>query len=476
MTRSAFVVSVLFVITCVAGLYVRSVSGAAVTAAEYEAQLRAQEEQELKDLKVFQDEKTKILGEKDTINRAIKLLDADIKEAQQNVKIKTTTIERLSKDIGTRSETIVVLSDRIDREKESLAAILRKTSEADATSITEVILGNKRISDFFSQTDAYGIVSGSLNEMLESIRSDRARNETERTALEDRKSQEENARQDMLAEQRKIERLKVEKNQLLGVAKNKETFYAGLIKTKEANIAKIRSALFQLRDTNGVAFGDAYDYALDASNITGVRPALILAILMQESSLGKNLGSCYLRDFDTGAGVSIKTGEYKARVMSPTRDVSIFTGILQKLGLSPTDTQVSCWIPMYASTYSSKLKKYVPDYSRPVGWGGAMGPTQFIPSTWVLVQKRVEASIGSASNPWDPKHAILASAFYLKDRGGDGGAYSDEKNAACQYYSGRKCAQSSDGNTYGLSVMKKAQNIQECMIDPMLGKSNGCTN
>jgi hypothetical protein len=25
-------------------------------------------------------------------------------------------------------------------------------------------------------------------------------------------------------------------------------------------------------------------------------------------------------------------------------------------------------------------------------------------------------------------------------------------------------------------VMKKAQNIQECMIDPMLGKSNGCTN
>lgn len=103
-----------------------------------------------------------------------------------------------------------------------------------------------------------------------------------------------------------------------------------------------------------------------------------------------------------------------------------------------------------------------------------MGPAQFIPSTWDLFDQRIEAALGVAlANPWDPEHAILASSFYLSDLGAGTQAYSDEKNAACKYYSGKKCS-AGTGASYGASVMAKAQNIQECMIDPILGKSNGC--
>ena len=187
---------------------------------------------------------------------------------------------------------------------------------------------------------------------------------------------------------------------------------------------------------------------MDASKITGVRPALILAILMQESSLGVNVGACYLRDFTTGDGVSIKTGDVKKRTMHPTRDVPPFKTILAKLGKETTNTPVSCWIAAYSG-------------GEPSGWGGAMGPSQFIPSTWVLFENRIKQTTGaSVANPWNPYHAITATAMYLEDLGAVAGNEASERNAACKYYSGRSCASSSAGAGYGNSVMKKVYNTQ----------------
>ena len=42
-----------------------------------------------------------------------------------------------------------------------------------------------------------------------------------------------------------------------------------------------------------------------------------------------------------------------------------------------------------------------------------------------------------------------------------------EKNAACKYYSGSACGIASYANTYGTSVMAKAEMIQRTMIDPL---------
>jgi hypothetical protein len=169
----------------------------------------------------------------------------------------------------------------------------------------------------------------------------------------------------------------------------------------------------------------------------------MLAILMQESSLGVNVGACYLRDYNTGSGVSIKTGAERPRTMSPTRDVPVFTALVAKLGRDPQTTPVSCWIAMYSG-------------GSPTGWGGAMGPSQFIPSTWKIFEKRIENSTGAAAaNPWNPYHAITAMAMYLQDLGAVAGNEASERNAACKYYSGRSCASSSAGAGYGNAVMKK---------------------
>jgi len=200
--------------------------------------------------------------------------------------------------------------------------------------------------------------------------------------------------------------------------------------------------LFALRDSAAIPFEEALKYANQASAKTGVRPAFVLAILTQESALGKNVGSCYLTDQTTGAGVGANTGTVIAKVMKPDRDVGPFVDLLGRLGRQVYKTLVSC--------------------PQAIGWGGAMGPAQFIPSTWAIFAGRIANAVGvTVADPWAPLDAFMASSMYLGDLGASAGGYTAEHNAACKYYSGKACAASSWAGTYGDQVLAKAKIIQD---------------
>jgi membrane-bound lytic murein transglycosylase B len=236
---------------------------------------------------------------------------------------------------------------------------------------------------------------------------------------------------------------------LLALSKAQQQNYQSEITKRQAKAAQIRSALFSLRDTSAIPFGKALEYATVSGNATGVRPAFLLAILTQESNLGQNVGTCFVTDFTTGDGKKISSGAFVSGVMKPSRDVQPFLRITAALGRDPASTRVSCPLS--------------------TGYGGAMGPSQFIPSTWELFQSRIAAALNvSATDPWEPRHAFMASSIYLGDLGANAQTYSAERNAACKYYSGRACGVS--GNTfYGDQVMAKAASIQKDMIDPLNG-------
>ncbi len=210
----------------------------------------------------------------------------------------------------------------------------------------------------------------------------------------------------------------------------------------------IRSALFDLRDAAGISFAKALEYATYAGGKTGVRPAMILAILSQESDMGKNIGSCYVSDLTTGNGVGKNTGTPFQQVMKAPRDTVPFGEITSGLGLTWATTPVSC--PLGATYYVGR------------GFGGGMGPSQFIPSTWQLFVPRLKSALGvTLPNPWDAKHAITATAMYIADLGASTGTYTGERNAACRYYSGRACDNVKPYNSsYGNSVIAKAEKFQ----------------
>jgi membrane-bound lytic murein transglycosylase B len=88
------------------------------------------------------------------------------------------------------------------------------------------------------------------------------------------------------------------------------------------------------------------------------------------------------------------------------------------------------------------------------GWGGAMGPGQFIPSTWKGIKSRVASVTGeNPPNPWNARTATFATALYMKDNGAGAQTRAAERLAALRYLAGWKNASKPAYAFYGNEVM-----------------------
>lgn len=415
--------------------------------AALEAELAALEQEIAEKQALLDGQKTKSAS----LQRDIDIIKTKIGKAKLDIKSQNLIIEKLSGEISKKASKIESLSEKILREKESLAQLIRKTNEIEKTNLVHLLLASKTLSELYGDLDAFASVKEAVKDSVDEVREIKQDTEEEKEALKKKQDEEINAKKKLEQVQREMEKNEKEQKTLLSISKDKEKEYERLKAERERRAAEIRSALFALRDTSAIPFGKALEHANFASSKTGVRPALILAILTQESKLGENIGSCYLRDTSTGAGVGKNTGTPIAKVMKPERDVAPFLDITGKIGLDPFNTPVSCpW---------------------KIGYGGAMGPSQFIASTWKMFESRIASAVGvSTPNPWEPRDAIMATAIYMKDLGANLQTFSAERDAACRYYSGRSCSDPSVQNLfYGEAVMQHAINIQENMIDPLSG-------
>lgn len=395
-----------------------------------------------------------------SLERDAKVLQARINEAKAFIRQRQIQIEQLTRDISLKNKTIAELEEKIARGKESLASILRSTNEIDTYSIAEVLLSNKNISNFFEDIDNYDSIKKSLEAQFAEIRELQYKTSKEKELLDQKRTAEADKKAEVENQKKKVELDEKEKQRLININKTQEKTYAQVIAEKQKKAAQIRAALFSLRDTEGIPFGDALKFATLASQKTGVRPALILAVLTQESDLGKNQGSCLVNNLDTGDGAGKNTGTLFEQVMKAPRDTIPFKSITERLGKDWKMTPVSC--PPGTKWSTSR------------GYGGGMGPSQFIPSTWELFKDRIGNSVGTKAdqaNPWNPEHSIMATAIYLSDLGAGNSGYTAERNAACRYYSGASCSPGrKPANVfYGDQVMAKAENIQLTMIDPLEG-------
>lgn len=374
---------------------------------------------------------------------------------KSSIKARTSVINKLGGDITQKAAKIESLSEKMDREKESLAQIIRKTNTLGEATIVHLVLSDETLTDFYKDFDTFASVKSSLKTSLDEIRGIKTETETEKKTLKEKQDAELDVKYELEQNKKQVEKNEAAKKQLLSLSKQKESEYQKLVAERAAKAAQIRAKLFSLRDTAAIPFGDALEYAILANKKTGVRPAFILAILTQESNLGANVGACYLTNRETGAGVGSRTGTVFSNVMKPSRDVAPFLEITAGVGRDWAKTLVSCPIAGVA------------------GYGGAMGPSQFIPSTWQLIENRIAKALNIAhADPWNPRDAIMASGIYLMDLGADGQTFTTERTAACKYYSGRTCYSSSGaanvGLSYGTSVMKKVEAIQ-ADIDALKG-------
>ena len=410
----------------------------AITPEEQDAIWRAELAQTEADIAKWQSILNSTKANTKSLQQEAAVLNAKIKEAQATIKKKNIAIQQLGVDIQNRVKKISDLENKIEKGRESLAQIIRQTNEIDQTSLPEVILGNKDISDFFSDVDSFQQINRSLKNLFAEIRDAKTTTEKEKEALDKKKDEELDTKASIEAQKKQVEQNEKEKQYLISVNKTQEKTYSQVIADRQAKANEIRAKLFKLAGGGAaIPFGTALTYAQNASAKTGVSPAFVLAILTQESSLGANVGKCYVTDINTGTGTNTTGTKTFKNVMKAPRDTVPFIEILNKLGYSSEKTVVSCPIAGVA------------------GYGGAMGPAQFIPSTWKLFEERLKDTLGREANPWTPEDAFMASAMYLGDLGAGSGTYSGEIKAACRYYGtgGTTCS-------YGRSVMKLRDSIE----------------
>ena len=395
----------------------------------------AQIEAELAKLLDLQKQQQKQTG---TLTGDVKYLTSQINALKAKIKARSLIIAQLKVSITEKVNKIGSLSLKIEREHESLAQLIRNTNEFDEETLVHLILSDNSISNFYSDLESYASIKQAVKASVDNIRGIKAETEVEKQDLEEKQDAETDAKAELENAQKKVAQSEVEKRGLLAISKQTEAAYLKLAAEKKAQADRIRAALFPLAGVSTkIDFGTALVYANEVSQKTGVDPAFLLAILTQESSLGANVGQCYLTNPDTGSGVGKNTGTPFYNVMKPTRDVAPFLEITTALGLNAFQTAVSCPIAGVA------------------GWGGAMGPAQFIPSTWKLFEARLQSALGHFANPWVPRDAFLASAMYLTDLGAVGTSASAQNKAACRYYGsgGAFCS-------YSLSVAKLKTTIQ----------------
>lgn len=203
-------------------------------------------------------------------------------------------------------------------------------------------------------------------------------------------------------------------------------------------IDEIKDKNFELlQSPNQITFGDALDVANHVSLLVKIRPAFLLAITQEELNLEKT-DMCYLTNLKTGEGIRATDGKVLQKTMNVVRDIPDFLEITKELGKDPLKTLVTC--PMS------------------FGWGGAMGPADFIPSTWMLYKKQIENITGKSADPWSTSDAFLAAGLFLSDVGAKSKTYSGEWKAAMVYFSG---SANSSRTFYADGAMKIAEEIQK---------------
>ena len=373
------------------------------------------------------------------ITADINYLTNQINALKTKIKARALSIAQLKVDINNKISRIQTLSEKIKSEHQSLAQLLRNTNEFDNENMLYLILSDGTISDFYSDLESYSTIKEAVKASVEEITGVKIETEQQKAELQKKQDTELDAKTELEEAQKKVAESQTEQKQLLVVSKKKESDYQKVIAERQKRVAEIKARLFPLAGgAQAIRFDVALQYAEAVSAKTKIDPAFLLAVLTQESNLGANVGQCYLSNTTTGAGVGKNTGRVFSNVMKPTRDVQPFLEITNKLGFNAFKTVVSCPIAGVA------------------GYGGAMGPAQFIPSTWKLFEKRIQAITGSfPPNPWSPTDAFMASALYLTDLGAVGNYASSQHRAACKYYGsgGATCS-------YSWSVMALKSKIQ----------------
>ena len=360
-----------------------------------------------------------------SLQNEIKKVDTETAKLNLQIKAIALSLAQLDEESEKNKGKISANEERLRFHKNALGNYLQVIYDQETLSLAEILLANPTISIFFDSLNNLIDVQDNLRQSLENISNIQVQllDEKEQLALRKSdaislKSYQDLQRKDLLSK-------KKAKDDILKITKGQEARYQELLKETKKTATQIRSRIFEFLGGGELTFEQAYKLAKTAGDLVGVKPSLILAVLDKESALGQNVGRC---------------GYQKA--MHPTRDMGIFLALVAELSLNPDSLLVSC-------------------PNRDGAFGGAMGPAQFIPSTWNLYRLKIgELTGNNPPSPWRNLDAFVGTALYLKDAGaGSDVTFDQARRAAARYYAGKRWQRYLW--TYGERVVSRMRQFDE---------------
>lgn len=338
--------------------------------------------------------------EKETIENRIEQIATEIHRTELQIARSEIAIRSLELERAAIEDDIAQIEIEMAEHRVSIGEILRDIAVSDDIPFYAVLLSGGSLSDVADALEESRKVQEQLLGAVGSLRDaqdDLAAKEEELFARQEEEEQAKGllvvAREDLLIK-RTLE------EDLVAASEAAEAAVTRELSVQELDAARIRRQLFPLAETDGgLTFEEAYLIAKPLSAAVGIRPAFLLAILQKETHLGELKG----------------TGTW--RIDMHPRDWDAFIQITSELGLNPDEVPVS----------------RAPSY----GWGGAMGPAQFLPQTWLGYRDRVAEITGHhPPNPWVIEDAFAAAAVKLASGGATAQTPASEWKSAMIYFAG----------------------------------------
>jgi predicted nucleic acid-binding Zn-ribbon protein len=383
------------------------------------AQTQRQLEQELQDIEKqiteLEQQLKQTQGEKKTLTNKINQLKKQQASLRLQIKATSLKIKDLNSKISATEKSIDQNFKKINRLKTQLADQLRLLNQKDREPLLLIFFTKGGLTEYFTKIENYENILQNLNATFTETRAVKAELEKQQNLYNDQQADAKNLLSLKTLQEQTLRGRLSEQTNLLQETQGKESNYQAAISDTKKRAAQIRNRIYELFNVGKqITFGDAVNIAEWIGRLTGIQPAFLSAVLTQESNLGKNVGTCNRLGDPPEKSWKV--------VMKPERDHEPFLTITKELGLNPDTTPVSC--PLRDKN------------GKPFGWGGAMGPAQFIPSTWMGYKNKVANLTGKTpADPWDIRDALTAAAIKLK---GDGANGTDKGhwNAAMKYFAG----------------------------------------
>lgn len=349
----------------------------------------------------------------------LKQNQAQYQTNQQQINTTQNVLTQTQQEIAKKEKQINDLNSQINANRKLLEGYIQEISmDGQKDPLISFVSSHNSLNQFFENFDQMINVKEKILNIMNQIKQEK---------------------EDLSQTKDELASKESESQQYLATKQNQQARVVATIQTAKATISQLNAKLNTLRSRlaallgEGVSMKDIKKAAKIASKATGVRADFILGELVVESDLGRFTGGCYY-----------SKGSHPVKKHMRSADKSVFLDIMDNLGYGKNDKKLSCW----------------PGY----GYGGAMGISQFMPTTWEGYAKRISVATGDdPANPWNVTDGVTGMAIKLANGGAN--HKSGEHKASKIYYCGSSASPywNSKCDDYADRVQYWADNYEQLM-------------